>query len=273
MRMREHQVFFRWMCGRDVVNDGTLADWLDEVEALIGAPFATWRQLGRPAQTLPWELPARFEQVDSRIGAGANQELRIRWEAAANPAGIASFEVQASMHPYTGRFVTRLDLRVQRDALSDPSALEAWVVRFERWVGNSAALWAHAHDADDDAMQNIFDPGLLKLGYGVEVEAGTDLSQNAGREVSRGEFRYAINWMTRFGAEMAQELRLDERELAVPGVEFRRDDEGLWLRLAPSPLNPDDESVRSRQRALRDLFEIPALADRTRRTFGFWQTR
>ena len=273
MRMREYQVFFRWMCGRDIVNDGSLVSLVDELESLMERPFARWRALGRPAQELDWTVGARLQTLDSTVGAGRNQELRMRLTAGENCAGVVSLEVQAQMHPYTGRYVTTVDLRVHRDVLVDDEVLGAWGERFAAWVEDGDAIWAHAHDADDDAIQNVFDPNLLRLGYGVELAEGTDLMQNPGREVSRGEFRYVVNWLTWFGPEMCAELRLRERDYAIDGLSVLPLERGYWFSLAPSPLNPDDDEVRARQRALRELLEIPALAERTRRAFGFWQRR
>lgn len=272
MRMRENQVFFRWMAGRDIVDDATLADLIDDLEALMGAPFATWRVLGRPAQTLPWSAESRFELVDSRIGTGPNQELRFRLEAKENAAGIVSFEFQATMHPYTGRFVTTSDVRVKADRFVESTAVEAWRDRFQNWVQTADSIWAQAHDVDDDAMQNIFDANLLKFGYGVEVPAGADLSENPGREVSRGEFRYVVNWLTWFGPEMSKAMRVEERNLELVGLTVERLDSGVWLEIADTPLDLSD-AMRERQRWVRNQLEIPALADRTRRTFGFWQKK
>lgn len=273
MRMRENQVYFRWTAGRDVVDDGTIADLVDSLEMEMGVPFARWRLLGQPDEARAWDGSARHDVLDSRIGVGTNQQLRIRWTAPENPAGIVSLEVQANMHPYTGRYVTSIDLRVGAAVMSEATRRESWRARFVEWVHDMDALYGHAHDVDDDAIQNAFDPGLLLRGYGVVVEEGVDLADNPGREVSRGEFRYVVNWLSYFGAEMCETLNMASREFAIDGLGVNPVEGGIWFELGASPLDSDAPEQRARQRALRDGLELRALADRTRRTFGFWQRR
>src|SRR5699024_11016243 len=78
MSMREHQVFLKWTCGRDILDDGTLITWNDTLEDAMHQAFATWRPLGKPGKPNPWTIEARLEHLDARVGAGLNQELRIR---------------------------------------------------------------------------------------------------------------------------------------------------------------------------------------------------
>lgn len=275
MRLREYQTYLRWTCGRDVVNDGTLADWVDSLEARMGAPFAAWLPLDRPAVATPWHATVRHDQLDGRCGAGQNQQVRMRLIAPENEAGIVHLDVQATMHPYTGRYVAACELRLREATFEAPGAVDTWTAQLKQWVDQGAALCAHMHNADDDAIQNTSSVGMLKRGYGVEVDA-VDLPNNPGRETSRGELRYVINWLTFFGQEMVDALQVSDEMLAAigdAGVAVERTDAGLWLQLTDSPLEPDAAPTRARQGLVRELLGIKAFADRQRGAFGYWQKK
>lgn len=270
MRMREYQVFLRWTCGRDIIDDATLVDWVDAIEAKMEQPFVQWMPLGTPGQPATWNAAARLDLLDGRIGQGSNQQLRMRLIAAPNPAQIDYFDIQATMHPYTGRYVTSCELRLKQTAFEDAATTAFWTERLQEWASQGAALSAHLHEADDDAIQNVSSAGVLKLGYGIDVES-VDVANNPGRETSRGEYRYVVNWLSYFGEEMRNELR--QPEIAVEGVTTWEADGGLWIRLSDSPQNPDAPATRERQAAVRDQLGLQALADRQRRAFGFWQKK
>lgn len=270
MRMREYQVFLRWTFSRDLVNDGTLVDWVDTLEEKMQQPFVQWLPFGRATQPLRWDANARLEQLDGRIGQGLNQELRMRLIAAPNPAGIVHLDVHANMHPYTGRYVVTCELRVENDRVQSAEEVEGWADILQRWAEQGEALSGHMHEADDDAIQNVGSPGVLKLGYGVEVES-VDLASNPGRETSRGEHRYVVNWLTFYGKEMMDALGWPALE--VEGLRTWRAHEGLWLRLSDAPLPADAPEARARQGAARTQLGLQALADRQQRSFGFWQKK
>lgn len=270
MSMREHQVFLKWTCGRDILDDGTLITWIDTLEDAMHQAFATWRPLGKPGKPNPWTIEARLEHLDARVGAGLNQELRIRLTANPNDAGVEYINIQAGLHPYTGRYVTACELRFQRDVFADAPTLERWSKTLQRWAKEGAALSAQLHDADDDAIQNVSNAGVLRLGYGIDVDE-VDVSQNPGRETSRGEYRYVVNWLSFYGKDMFKAL--NEPPIAVDGVKTWEEEGGLWVQLSDSPLNPDDPNVRSRQRDVREQLGIENLAKKQQRSFGFWQQK
>lgn len=268
--MREYQVFLRGTYARDIVNDGTLVDWVDTLEAHMQQPFAQWLPLGRSPKPLSWNAMARLEELDGRIGQGLNQQVRMRLIAASNPAGIVHFDIQATMHPYTGRYVAACELRLENDALKEAGAVELWADQLQKWVASGGALSAHMHQADDDAIQNVSSPGVLRLGYGIDVDS-IDLANNPGRETSRGEHRYVVNWLSFFGKEMMDELQWPE--LNVEGLRTWKENDGLWWRLSDTPLEPDAPETRQRQMHVREQLGIQALADRKQRAFGFWQKK
>lgn len=270
MRMREYQVFLRWTCAKDIIDDGTLVEWVDTLEAKMQQPFVQWMPLGQPGAPATWNAMSRLEQLDERMGQGTNQQLRMRLIAAPNPAQIDHFDVQATMHPYTGRYVSACEVRFKQEAFDDQDTVEFWVETLKTWAKEGHALSAHMHQADDDAIQNVSSVGVLKLGYGIEVES-VDVASNPGRETSRGEHRYVVNWLSYFGPEMATELR--HPEIDVPGVEYEAQGEGFWIRLSESPQNPDDPDIRARQGAVREQLGLQALAKRQQRAFGFWQKK
>lgn len=269
MRMREYDVFFRWTCGRDVVNDGTITRLVEELESLRGEPFSTYQPLGVPSSPVAWTEVLREQKLAPLAGGGANQQVRFRLDDGEGKHPVHRLEVQASAHPYTGRYVTTIDVRVAADFLEE-SRIEEWVARFRRWLETSAAICGHAHDADDDAIQNIASPALLKRGYGVDVQ-DVDLADNPGRETTRGEHRLAVNWLTWFSAETLEQLPV--QELRVDSVEAVKQDDGLWIRLYELPQHPEAPEKRERQRQVRDELKLQEVADRRRRSFGFWQRK
>lgn len=270
MSMREHQIFLKWTCGRDILDDGTLITWIDSLEDTMEQPFATWRPLGRPGKPHPWNLSARLEQLDSLLGGGTNQELRIRWTANPNDAGIEYLNVQATLHPYTGRYVAACELRLQTAVFQDESTVKYWSDVLQQWAHQGQALSAQLHDADDDAIQNVSNAGLLRLGYGIDVEE-VDVAKNPGRETSRGEYRYVVNWLSFYSVDMLRALGYPD--VQVDGVQTWEQDEGLWVQLSNSPLQPEQPIVRERQRLVREQLGIEKLAKKQQRSFGFWQKK
>lgn len=270
MSMREHQVFLKWTCGRDVLDDGTLITWVDALEDAMEQPFAQWKSLARPGKPAPWDLHARLEELDALVGGGINQELRIRWIAAPNEAGVEYFNVQATLHPYTGRYVTACELRLKQSVFEDDAAIDRWSNILQEWAHQGEALSAQLHDADDDAIQNVSNAGVLRLGYGIDVDE-VDVSKNPGRETSRGEYRYVVNWLSFYSEDMCNAL--GKPNVDVDGVRTWTRDGGLWVQLSDRPLPPDDPTVRARQQHVREQLNIEALAKKQQRSFGFWQRK
>lgn len=270
MSMREHQVFLKWTCARDILDDGTLITWIDTLEDAMHQAFETWKPLGKPGKANPWTIEARLEHLDGLVGGGINQELRIRLTAGDNDAGVEYINIQAGLHPYTGRYVTACELRFRREVFADKPTLERWSKTLQRWAKEGEALSAQLHDADDDAIQNVSNAGVLRLGYGIDVES-VDVSKNPGRETSRGEYRYVVNWLSFYSQEMCNAL--GNPDVQVEGVQTWTENDGLWIQLSESPLNPDDDEVRARQRQVREQLGIEKLAKKQQRSFGFWQKK
>lgn len=268
--MREYQTFLKWTCGRDVLDDGTLITWVDALEDTMEQAFAEWKPLGRPGKSNPWNIQSRMDQLDSMVGGGINQEFRVRLTAGPNDAGIEYINIQATLHPYTGRYVTACELRLRSDVFADQAVVEQWAERLQQWAHEGAALSAQMHEADDDAMQNVSNAGVLRLGYGVDVEH-VDVSKNPGRETSRGEYRYVVNWLSFYSEDMLKAL--GNPTVDVDGVKTWEKDGGLWVKLSDSPQNPDDPIVRERQRLVREQLGIEKLAKKQQRSFGFWQKK
>lgn len=268
--MREHQVFLKWTCGRDVLDDGTLITWVDALEDAMEQAFSQWRALGRPGKPNPWNIQSRLDQLDALLGGGINQEFRVRLSAEPNAAGIDYINIQAGLHPYTGRYVTACELRLQSGQFSDAATVNLWAERLQQWAHEGAALSAQMHDADDDAIQNVSNAGVLRLGYGIDVES-VDVSKNPGRESSRGEYRYVVNWLSFYGEDMLKAL--GNPTIDVEGVATWEKDGGLWVQLSDSPRKPDAPEVRQRQAAVREQLGIEKLAKRQQRSFGFWQKK
>lgn len=270
MSMREYQVFLKWTCSKDVVDNGTLVEWVDILEAKMGMAFARFKPLGSSGRVLDWNAQQRIDNLDGRIGAGLNQQVRIRLIADDNPAGIVYLNIQATLHPYTGRYVAAFELRIRSDVFEDPETVAYWASLMQRWAEEGGALSAQLHDADDDAIQNVSSAGLLKIGYGIEVDH-VDVSKNPGRETSRGEYRYVVNWLSFYGHDMFEAL--GRPTIDVDGVRTWEQDGGLWVQLSDSPLHPDDKTVRERQRQVREQLAIEALAVRQQRSMGYWQRK
>lgn len=268
--MREHQTFLKWTCGRDVLDDGTLITWIDALEDTMEQAFAKWQPLGRPGKPNEWNIQARMDHLDSLVGGGINQEFRVRLTAAPNDAGIEYINIQATLHPYTGRYVTACELRLRSDIFTAQAAVEQWSERLQQWAHEGAALSAQMHEADDDAIQNVSNAGVLRLGYGIDVE-NVDVSKNPGRETSRGEYRYVVNWLSFYSEDMLKAL--GHPAIEVEGVVTWEKDAGLWVKLSDSPQNPTDPTVRERQRLVREQLGIEKLAKKQQRSFGFWQKK
>lgn len=268
--MRERQTFLKWTCGRDVLDDGTLITWIDALEDEMEQAFAQWKFLGRPGKPNPWTIESRMDQLDALVGGGINQEFRVRLTAAPNDVGIEYINIQATLHPYTGRYVTACELRLRNDIFTEQAAVEQWSERLQQWAHEGAALSAQMHEADDDAIQNVSNAGVLRLGYGIDFE-NVDVSKNPGRETSRGEYRYVVNWLSFYSEDMLKAL--GNPTIEVNGVTTWEKDAGLWVKLSDSPQNPDDPIVRERQRLVRAQLGIEKLAKKQQRSFGFWQKK
>lgn len=267
MRMREHALFLRASTRADLLDDGSAMAWIQRVQDLTGARFDHVTDL----------VAVRGERValvdpDEQLGAllprAVHVRTRIRLEASESTT-LRSFEIHAGAHPYSGAHVTQLDLRIAESALDDAAFIEQFVAFFAQLAAGIDATWAYAHPADDTAIQNATSPALLRLGYGVELDEAA-LRDMPGREVSRGEFRYAPDWLGWLGAPVLE--RLESFRSGWPARGRQQGTAFTW-RLARHPADVDSEEGRSAQRQLRSDLGFDAVAAADRWTQGFWQKR
>jgi len=297
VHLRENSIYMRFSTNHDVVNDATHVELLERLQEWNGRPFELYRNVATKGR--PRELTAQliFEELHSAVGTGVHGELRfIVWSAKGSP--IRSFELNAGAHPYSGRFQTMVDVRFERDWFENnvEIAPDNFVERFEEVASLLHPFQGHAHDTDDNSIQNIGLASLLRRGYGVEVDEPIDLGSNPGREISRAGHRYAVNWLTLFGPEIIEHLGA-ERVRSIPGKlrELRIDPyarktlgeqvaeemgeppikDGKWLllRLAHNPLNFDNPERRALQRQIREHLELHKLAAQERWPWGYCQTK
>lgn len=265
MRLRERTVYLKLLVVGDLLDGGEYLRLVRRVEDEVGARFATYRDLvAARAPALPLD-GSGAEHLDGWVGGGWNQRARFRLEG----EGVArTFELNATSHPYTGRFVTQIDVRVANEHFEDAARVASWVAFVRETVRRLAPVWAHSHETDDNAIQNCTSARLLELGYGVHVDA-VDMAANPGREQSRAEMRYCANWLTWMGPELVERLAPYREGSPEPAPE---DIDGGWLfQLYPSPLQADTDAARNAQRLLRETAGYDRAAKRERWTWGFWQ--
>lgn len=269
MRLREPSFFIKLSTHTDVADDGTILALLDSLEDLAGLRWDTSLDLlERDARVRRWAEVAHELSIEW-LGQGTNRRLRRRWNAAESVGGFQEWlEVNAASHPYSGVFVTQIELRLARERFADPAFPSRFVAWADTWCAKLAPVDAHAHETDDHAIQNCALPALLHAGFGVDPESlGED---RPGREVSRGEYRYCATWWSFTGAPVLE--RLGHPDLAgLPG-EVLRMDHGVRVLLTSDPLTLD-ESLRSAQRQLADVLGFTEAARKDRWTLGFWQKK
>lgn len=262
MRLRENAVQIRLATPRDLHDAGQCAAIVAEVEELAGARFSTWRDLvSVRAPEMDFDT-VRIEEIDALRGGGLYRRLRFR--LAGEPG--TSLEWNAGTHPYSGVWLTQIDARIAYRQLGTEGAerIDALV---RRWVAEHAPLWAYAHDADDNAIQNATSDAIVRLGFGVEPDSlGTD---RPGREVNRGEFRYVVNWRTFLSAALLERIAEHADPAVLESAEKLGD--GVLLRLAGHPLDAGRDDVRAEQRRLLAALGFDAVAERDRWTHGYWQ--
>ncbi len=266
MRMREHTLFVRLATHRDLLDPGIHLDLVRSAEDLTESEFETFRDLV-PARMPTHPLAGRrAEFLDCHVGAGMHQSARF--ELTGPPeAPLRRLELHAALHPYSGAYTTFVDLRLDVAwALANIAAVDD-VVR--HWIEATEPFSVHAHDTDDDAIQNCGNVGMLRRGFGVEVES-VDLAANPGREVNRGQFRYCVNWLTHLGPELLAKLDFDASDLPVPVEEIGG---GMLLKLGPDPGSPELPERREVQATVREVLGFREVGDRDRRLWGYWQRK
>lgn len=266
MRLRENAVHLKLSTYADVLDSGGHLAFVSELEAATGGTLTRFRDLSGPR--LPeYAMEERGRaMLSAHEGAGFHQTARFRLSADDGP--LRSLELTAGLHPYSGVYTTQFDVRIDaswadRNAETLVEMLTWCVARFE-------PLTAQVHDVDDDAMQNIDNPRLLELGYGVT--GSTALEDRPGREAVRGQFRLCIAWLTYFGAEALDLLERPDTSHLDGTVTMHIGRGRLW-RLSDIPSDAFTPEFRSRQRALRETLGIDALIERDRRAHGYWKRK
>lgn len=294
--LREDTVYLRLSTHHDLVDDATFLEILELLTEWNRRPFGQYTDLalrGRPREVTPELL---LGELHSRVGGGLHQILRFRMTA--EDAPVASYEFMAGAHPYTGVFHTSLDIRVRgewvrRNPEMGPRLLRR---RFVEMARLSHPFQGHVHDTDDNAIQNVGDAGLLRRGFGVEVDGPIDLASNPGRELSRGALRYCVNWLTLFGPEMlervteeavstlpagqVEQLDIDFSARRTPGQHVAErmgqtfpDKPTRWWLLQLGPTPTPFSPARGAQRAAREHLRLAELAESERWPLGYWQKK
>jgi hypothetical protein len=294
--LSEDTVYLRLSTFHDLVDDATFLEILQLLDEWNRHPFDTYTDLAMRGRARPVTPELLLDELHDRVGAGLHQIVRFRLDVGQGP--VASYEFMAGAHPYTGVFHTSLDIRVRgpwvrRNPEMGPRLLKR---RFLELVHLTHPFQGHVHDTDDNSIQNVGDPGLLKRGFGVEVEGRVELASNPGRELSRGEYRYAVNWLTLFGPALLERVTLEAVQ-SVPvatveqipvdfgarstpgqhvaermGATFPERPTTWWLvQLGPTPT--PFEPQREAQRGVRSHLRYAELAESERWPLGYWQKK
>ncbi len=298
--LREETIYLKYSTKHGLLHDATFLEVLDLIHTWQGGLMATWQDLlirGKPRALTPLLL---MEELDRRVGQGLHQQIRVKLMGA--PGGVVrSVELHAGAHPYAGAFVTQLDIRLDRQwfVRNPERAPEVTRRRFVQIADLLHPFQAHAHDTDDNAIQNTDNLGLLKRGFDLDIEGPIDLANNPGRELSRAQFRYVVNWLTLLGPDLLDRLGHD-KALSAPatqvetldidpttrqslsqalrerlGAEPETQETPTWvlLRVGDSPLDAAIAEVRQTQAAVRAHLEMAKLAEKERWGLGYWQRK
>lgn len=269
MRLRENTIFVKLSTRKDLLDDGTFRIMLDGIEALAGSRFHTVQDLVRPrARVHAVGGPDRL-WLSEYESVGFHQRARFRLEG--DHDRLHWLEFNAAQHPYSGVFVSMVDLRISSELLADSAQVDGFVRLVRAFIKKTKPISLNAHDTDDHGIQNCDNPGMLKLGYGIEVDS-VSLARNPGREWSRGEFRYCANWLTYLGAEMLDKLApFVDSEAEEPAHEAISG--GKLYRLYDSPLSSDADESRNAQEELIQFAGFQRAADKEKWTHGYWQRK
>lgn len=266
MRLRENEVYVKVTTARDVFDEGLLLGRIHESVRLFGGSLATWQELGARGQR-PKSAEEGLAALEAMRGGGLQRTERFRFDGEADGRGVRRIEVHAMAHPYTGEHLCNMEWRWASADVNAGDGADRLAGFFLDAVKELRPLHAHAHDADDNAMQLVDNDNMLRLGWGVDAsELGA--GDRPGREISRGPWRLVANWLTWIGAEMREELG-SEGDLP-PHEEVAG---GLFFRLAVRPADACTEEFRALQRSIRSALGFDDYAERTARNLGFWARR
>jgi hypothetical protein len=269
MRLRTNQVFMRFSwAGNVLARDGHF-ELIEEAEELVGSDFDLIANIARQTGYRERTFEREAEWIPTFPDDEAHPILHVGLKREGDePAEQMS--IFAGPHPYTGRYVVQYELLLDRERFEDDAFTERCVELFKDYASKWDPICGHMHDADDNSIQNTASASMLKLGFGVEVDE-VNLAENPGREVSRGEFRFAVNWLSFFGEEMV--ARLERYMDDDPPEQVEKFASGWFIRLYDSPFNPAGDDHRERQREIRKSLAMKEATAENARAFGFWQRK
>lgn len=272
MQLREHTIYFRASTYEDLFDSGKIIEVVDAIETLLGDWFVASQDLGRARQRPGVARPGRVV-LDESCGRGLHLATRVKLLGgpAEDPENGPSLEINAGGHPYSGRFLTSLDLRVPKARFENPDFLSLYVAWVEAVAEQISPFMVHCHDTDDTSIQNLGSRALLRSGFGIEVEEEVDLLSNPGLEVSRGEFRYMATWLMILGEPMVEQIGgevLEAMETArrVTGDRF-------VIRLYDSPLDCEAPENREKQRRAREQLRLAEISKENSWAWGYWDRK
>lgn len=265
MRLREDTTYLKFTTYHDLLDPGDHEVLISRVEALAGARYTSFRDLGGTRLPVRALEGRREELLGAHTGGGIHQTTRFQLTTTSEDLG--AFELTAGLHPYSGVYATHVDIRFGNawvaDHVDDLTALATWCIERFR------PFQLHVHDVDDDAMQNIDNPRLLELGYGVK--SSCTLEDRPGREAVRGQFRFCSAWLTYVGDEALAILPDRAESIADPAPDVLAG--GLLYRLGDTPSDASTQAFRRRQQDLRDHLGVDALIERDRRAHAYWKKK
>ncbi|MBH23835.1 MAG: hypothetical protein CMH57_05070 [Myxococcales bacterium] len=299
MSLRENTIYIRLSSYHDLIDDATHVEILHRLDAWNRGPFQHYQNLQMRGRPKALTAEVLLNELHGMVGQGLHRATRFKlWRDEGAP--VRSFEVFAGAHPYTGVFHTQIDIRVERSWFERnptvaPERCRRMMIALTRLTH---PFQGHAHDTDDNSIQNIDNPNLLRRGFGVESDEPIELADNPGRETSRGERRYVVNWLTLMGPELIEqvglervrsapawqvdELDVDPEARKLPGVviaermgsEEPQEEPQRWILLqtAPTPLEPEAPERREAQRQVREHLGFHERARRDR-MMGYWQRK
>ena len=267
MRLREHAVYIKLTTYADALDSGRHVWLVQRLEAVGGCEFTRFRDLAATRMPAVPLAGRRSELLDAHIGAGFHQACRFRLETDAD--SVRSVELNAGLHPYSGVYSTHIDIRLgDAWANTNADALRALTIEL---VAELDPLTLQVHDVDDDAIQNVDNPRLLELGYGIDA---AELGDRPGREASRGQFRFAVNWLTYLGPDALGLLELPADPAGFPDVAGPQAcGPGVLFVLGDRPSDSAAGEFRDRQRTLRAALGFDRLISNDRRMYSYWKTK
>ncbi len=266
MRLRENAIHLKFTTYADVLNQGDHEALIDRIEAACGGRYDTFRDLAGTRLPLTPLNERRPELLGAHTGAGLHQTARFQLQS--EHEALGALEITAGLHPYSGVYATQVNARLST-TWAERNTEE--LIELAMWcIAIFEPLTLHVHDVDDDAIQNIDNPRLLELGYGIVASCAPE--DRPGREAVRGQFRLSIAWLTYFGPDALALLSKAEVPDALD-VNVQRLGRGTLYRLARRPSEAGTPEFRARQKALRQLLEIDALIERDRHAHAYWKKK